>query len=151
MFFDKKIVLFKQDVSNREEALKALAAEFVKHDLVTDDFDLAILRREEAYPTGLWLGKVGVAIPHADIEYIKEPQLGFMSFQKPVRFRDMVENDQEIEASLMIMLAVKKSEAQVDMLQKLMTIFQTESLLDSLLNAADADDVIHVFRQAGIE
>lgn len=39
---------------------------------VKDDFEQAVLRREQTHPTGLPSGKIAVAIPHTDVQYVKE-------------------------------------------------------------------------------
>ena len=78
---------------NRDEALKMLSDKFVEANVVEDTFLQGILKREAVFPTGLQLDVYGVAIPHTDPEYVKETQIGFMSLNNPVVFRDMGDLD----------------------------------------------------------
>lgn len=89
-----------------------------------DSFAENVLKREEVFPTGLLINDVGIAIPHTDAEHVNDSQIAFMSLKKPVTFYEMGTADKEISVSLIFMLALKEPHAQLEMLQKLITMFQ---------------------------
>lgn len=132
MFFSEEIAFFNESCSSREEALKKLADEFKSKGLVKDTFYQAVIDREKVYPTGLSINGVGVAIPHTDGIHVITPQIGFMTLNEPVIFKDMVDDQHEIEVKTIFMLGLLKSEQQIEMLQKLVDLFQNEEMLKSV-------------------
>ncbi|MDI9541012.1 MAG: PTS sugar transporter subunit IIA [Bacillota bacterium] len=148
--FKKKIALFNQSVKNKEEALALLANEFIKAGVVEDNFLEGILQREEAFPTGLELNKMGVAIPHTDSEYVKENQLGFMTLDKPVIFKFMGDASQDIEVSIIFMLALKEAESQIEMLSKLMDLFMFDEVMEALKTVDNYDGFDEIINKSGL-
>ena len=151
MYFDKEIVLFHYDGDSRDCALKALSDEFLKQDLVAPEFYDGILSREKQFPTGLFVNGTGIAIPHTNSDLVKNPQIGFMSLKNPVKFRDMANMDNEIDVSLIFMLALKKSEEQLATLQKLMDLFQNETLINRLKECTSVSDFRSIMNEAGLD
>lgn len=148
--FDKKIALFNQSAENRNQALALLAKEFVKAKVVEDNFLEGIMAREAVFPTGLELNKMGVAIPHTDPEYVKENQIGFMTLKKPVIFQFMGDITQEVEVSLIFMMALKEGEKQLEMLPKLMDLFMMDDVMDALKEAKTYDDYYQIISESGL-
>ncbi|MGI6608602.1 MAG: PTS sugar transporter subunit IIA [Erysipelotrichaceae bacterium] len=148
--FDKKIALFNQTAENREEALALLAEEFVKADVVEKNFLEGILTREATFPTGLELNKMGAAIPHTDPEYVKENQIGFMTLENPVTFRFMGDVSQNVEVSVIFMLALKEGEKQMEMLPKLMDLFMIDDVMDALKKVKTYDEFHKIINESGL-
>lgn len=151
MFFSEGIAFFNQSCDSQEEALRKLAGEFVAKGLVKDTFPQAVIDREKSYPTGLSINGIGVAIPHTDGIHIIEPQIGFMTLQKPVIFKDMGDISNEVEVSALFMLGLVKSEQQLDMLGKLVGLFQDEVLLKRVIACKDIDEFKDIMKKANIE
>ncbi|SKC63534.1 PTS sugar transporter subunit IIA [Maledivibacter halophilus] len=150
MFFDEEIVFFKESFNNKEDAIKKLADEFYKKGLVKDTFFQAVVDREEGYPTGLNVNGIGVAIPHTDSAHIIKPQIGFMTLKEPVIFKDMVDSQNEIKVNTIFMLGLAKSEQQVQILQKLMDLFQSEVLLKEITACKNIDEFKEIMKKANI-
>ena len=153
MIFDKKIALFHQHAEDRDAALKMLADEFVKAGVVEDNFYDGILAREANFPTGLALdeeNKTGVAIPHTDPEYVKETQLGFMTLDEPVVFRNMGNMEEEVKVDMMFMMAIKEAHGQVEMLMKLMGLFADDAVISRLREVDNFDDFLKIVEDAGL-
>ncbi|MGC3995042.1 MAG: PTS sugar transporter subunit IIA [Propionicimonas sp.] len=150
MYFSESIVLLQDAASDRDEALRRLAGEFVSRDLVLASFPDAVLDREQRYPTGLDLGDIAVAIPHTDAEHVRTDQLGFMSLQNPVTFRQMGDDTATAEVSLVIMLALHKTEDQIPMLQKLVELIQDRTSIDTLRTTTSPLEVVETFARAGL-
>ncbi|WP_066499637.1 PTS sugar transporter subunit IIA [Abyssisolibacter fermentans] len=150
MFFSEEIVFFNQSFNNKEDALKKLAGEFLKKGLVKDTFFQAVIDREKGYPTGLNINGIGVAIPHTDGIHINKPQIGFMSLKEPVIFKDMVDDQHEIEVNTIFMLGLLKSEQQVEMLQKLVGLFQDETSLKKVIACKNIDEFKDIMKKANI-
>lgn len=151
MYFSEEVAFFNQSCSSQEEALKKLADEFFKKGLVKDTFFQAVVDREKDYPTGLSINGIGVAIPHTDSIYIIKPQIGFMSLKEPVIFKDMGDDQHEIEVNTIFMLGVLKSEHQILMLQKLVELFQDEALFKSVIVSKNIDELKSIMKKANID
>lgn len=150
MFFNHQIALLKKDVSSKEVAFQMLADELMKNDCVNQDFLANIIKREEIFPTGLEINGIGVAIPHTDSEYVKESQVGFMSLEKPLSFLEMGTNDKEVSVSLLFMLALKEPHEQLEMLQRLIEMFQQEGVLELLMKVDQKDAYQEIIQKYGL-
>ena len=149
MLFDKKVVFFDQSASSNTDALTKLANHLYDAGVVTDEDKDAILKREASFPTGLMTQTIGVAIPHCDPDKVIEPQIGFMRLKEPVTFHQMGDNA-EIQVKVLFMLALKKSDDQLTMLQKLMALFQNEEAMTAVQNVSTIDDFISLMKENGI-
>ena len=148
---DAKIALFHQSASTKEEALKLLADEFMKSGVAKDTFYDGLITREHNFPTGLTLNNICVAIPHTDVEHVNRTQIGFMSLKEPVEFIEMGTDDKVIPVKMMFMLALKEAHQQLDMLMKLMDIFQNDDLMDRFYAAENYDEFYELIKEAGLD
>lgn len=150
MFFNHQIALLKKNVSSKEVAFQMLADELMKNDCINQDFLANIIKREEIFPTGLEINGIGVAIPHTDSEYVKESQVGFMSLEKPLSFLEMGTNDKEVSVSLLFMLALKEPHEQLEMLQRLIEMFQQEGVLELLMKVDQKEEYQEIIQKYGL-
>ena len=146
MLFDKEVILFNQDASDNVSALTRLADSMYAKGVVTSEYRDALLKREKSFPTGLMTQTIGVAIPHTDPDKVIEPQIGFMSLKHPVTFHQMGDNA-EIQVKLIFMLALKKSDDQLSMLQKLMALFQNQEAMDALQKIDQKNDFLDLMKK----
>ncbi|MCL6572483.1 MAG: PTS sugar transporter subunit IIA [Bacillus sp. (in: Bacteria)] len=151
MFFDRKITFFDLEVNDRQDALQKMAESLYTANLVHASFHQGILEREETFPTGLSVIPYGVAIPHTDADKVITPQIAFASLKKPVKFRMMGNGKEEIEVSLIFMLALKKAEDQLIMLQRLMDIFQDHALLSEFASCMNQGKLDELLQRVGLE
>lgn len=150
MFFNHQIALLKKNVSSKEVAFQLLADELMKKQCVNQDFLINIIKREEVFPTGLGIHGIGVAIPHTDSEYVLESQIAFMSLTEPLPFIQMGTNDTEIQVSLLFMLALKEPHEQLEMLQRLIEMFQQDGVLEALLAVETEDAYQTIIQEYGL-
>ena len=148
--FDAKIALFHQDVQGKEAALKLLAEEFMKSGVAKETFYDGLIAREKNYATGLTLNNMCVAIPHTDPEHVNRTQVGFMSLKEPVEFIEMGTDDKKIPVTMMFMLALKEAHQQLDMLMKLMDVFQNDELMEKFRNVDNYEDYYRLIEEAGL-
>ena len=149
MLFDKKVLLFDKNPSTKTEALTELANELYKVGVVTKEYTPAILKRESNFPTGLMTQTMGVAIPHCDPDKVIAPQIGFMRLKEPIIFHQMGDNT-KIPVNMIFMLALKQSDSQLSMLQKLMALFQNREAMNTLRSITSVDEFILVMNKNGI-
>lgn len=149
MLFDKKVVLFDKNPSTKTEALTELANELYRVRAVTKEYAPAILKRESSFPTGLMTQTMGVAIPHCDPDKVIVPQIGFMRLKESITFHQMGDNT-KIPVNMIFMLALKQSDSQLTMLQKLMVLFQNQEAMNTLQSITSIDEFILVMERNGI-
>ncbi|MEK3857255.1 PTS sugar transporter subunit IIA [Cytobacillus sp. FSL H8-0458] len=152
MFFDKKITLFNLEACDRQDALRQMVNSLRAENLVAASFEQGILEREESFPTGLAVKPFGVAIPHTDADKVICPQIAFASLKNPVKFLVMGNNAQEeIDVSLIFMLALKNPADQLTMLQRLMEILQDQILLTEFSECKNKNEFDDLLNRIGLK
>ncbi|MDF7671918.1 PTS sugar transporter subunit IIA [Lactobacillus sp. ESL0701] len=132
-----KFVFAQVKASSADEVIHYLATQLKDNGKVKDTFEEAVKAREQIHPTGLPSGEIAVAIPHTDVQYVNEAAITFATLDHPVEFHNMAVNDQLLEVQIVVMLALKDPHSQVEMLQKLMALFQNQELLAQLQKITD--------------
>lgn len=140
----RNLIFSKVDSKNSNEIIHYLAEKLFKAGKVNKDFEQAVKERERVYPTGLPIGDIPVAIPHTDVKYVKQSAIAIAILKNPVEFHNMAKNDESINVKIVVMLAMKEPHSQVDMLQKLMKMFQNQDLLTKISNLDDNDEIYEI-------
>lgn len=151
MFFDIGVSFFQAEFTSKEEALEKMADALFSQDLVTSDFKRGILDRESQFSTGLPTVPFGVAIPHTDTDKVKENQIAFASLTEPVKFQMMGSSGDEVEVSIIFMLAIKNADEHLSTLQKLIEVFQNESLIKKLGECSNQHEFKQILQSVGLE
>jgi len=140
----KELVFSQVKASTSDEVIHYLAEQLHQDGKVKDTFEQAVKDREKVYPTGLPTGKIAVAIPHTNVEYVNEAAIAFATLAEPVKFHNMAVTDQTVDAQVVVMLAMKNPHSQVSMLQKLMALFQDQALLAQLQQISDNEQLFKI-------
>lgn len=138
----EKLVLLDADVKSRDELLGRLADTLCTQGYVKESYREGVLTREQNFPTGLPTQPYGVAIPHTDIVHVHTPAIAIARIKNPVDFIMMGEAETVVPVQLCFMLAMKEAHAQLDLLQRLMSLLQDAEALTFLMQAADAEQVV---------
>lgn len=128
----KELVLLDIEANNAEEAIKELATLLYKKGYVKDSYIKAVQEREKVFPTGLPTKGVGVAIPHTDAIHVNSDAMAIGILKEPVAFHVMGMPDKTVEVKIMFMMALKEPHSQIEMLQKLMEVFQEDHVLKAI-------------------
>lgn len=150
MFFDERIGQFKIDVSTSESAIKIAADDLYNRGIVKKDFFNKVMERENEYPTGLNVGKFGVAIPHTDSQYVNRSQIEFVSFKNPVKFKNMGNISEEIDVNFIFMLAMSQPHEQTEVLSKLMDKFLDEDFMLRLKECETKEEYESILKEKGL-
>lgn len=110
-----------------------------------DTWKGAISEREKNYPTGLACPTAQIAIPHTDPVNLEKPYIAIVKPKSPIKFQPMGGMGDEVEASLVINLGIKRDGGQVEMLQKLMGIFMDEAKSADVLSQATPEGMVAAF------
>lgn len=138
---NEDLILVGAEAKSRDEILARLAQLLKEKGYVKESYFPALLEREAVFPTGLPTQVTGVAIPHTDNSHVLHPAIAVATLAKPVTFQAMDNPANGIDVEIVIMLAVKNPGAQLQMLQKIMSILQSPEILTGLKEAKDVQEV----------
>ncbi|WP_430591430.1 PTS sugar transporter subunit IIA [Humidisolicoccus flavus] len=116
------------------EVLGSIADAAIAAGFVLPSFKDALLTREAAFPTALPT-ETPVAIPHADAEHVLRAGIGIAKLSQPVSFGLMGSESDRIDVEYVAVLLVAEAHSQVDLLVRLVSVFQTPNWSDSIAAA----------------
>jgi len=141
---DPDLVICSLKAQDAEKVIRYLGGLLYEKGLVRETFVEATLAREKEMPTGLPIGEINAAIPHADIEHVVEPALAVATLNEPVSFQVMVDPDESVKVSIVFLLALNKPHDQIEMLQKVAMILQDSTLLRALMGAKSSREILEI-------
>lgn len=133
MRLDETLILKDVEANTSEEVIRLMAGNLYEKGIVKESYIEAIVEREKNYATGLPTKSCSVAIPHTDKEHVNEKAISIALLKEPVDFVIMGEVSETTPVKLVFMLAMDESHTQLELLQRLMQIFQDDELLLSLV------------------
>ena len=143
--FSEQVLLFHQDLKTQDEVFEDLNKKLLAKGVVNDEFLDAVKKREIKFPTGLQLESgFGVAIPHTDPQFVNENQIGFMSLDNPIQFRQMGSDTEKVQVEMVFILCLKEAHKQLDMLQNLMTLFGDSEQIEQLYKCKSPDEFLKI-------
>lgn len=141
IFFDESIILLDIEATTKEEVLTIMSKNLQDSGLVEESFSKAIIARESSFATGLPTKGVSVAIPHTDVEHVKQKTISVAVLRNPVNFGIMGDDEATTPVELVFMLAMDQADDQLTLLQRLMQIFQNEDTLHYLVNETNKTSI----------
>jgi len=122
------LIFTRKHFENKEEVIRFLAEQLKQKGYVHETFADAVVEREEKYPTGLYLGRINVAIPHTDTKHVKQSGVAILTLDNPVIFNKMDDPSQTIPVLIIFLLAVSEPNEYVQFLSKLAENFFKEEI-----------------------
>jgi PTS system galactitol-specific IIA component len=116
-------VLVDLEAKNSDEVIEALAGSLFEAGVVAEGYGMATIEREQKHATGLPTRPFPIAFPHADSDSVHESALAIATLNTPVGFKNMADPDEELPVELVIMLANKSPEEQIQTLRSLAELF----------------------------
>ena len=123
-----------------EEVITLLGERLLALGRVRPDYPAALIERERTMPTGLPLGAINVAVPHAEPSYVHAPAIALATLTEPVLFGSMDDPDEKIPVKVVIALALNDKNAQIQMLQAVAGFIQTPDALAALAAATTPEE-----------
>jgi PTS system galactitol-specific IIA component len=139
--FNEAQVAFNLDVADSQNVIDVLAGKLCNRGLVTEDYGRLTYERELEHPTGLPTKPFCIAFPHADAFGVIQSALGVAILKKPVLFKNMADPDENLEVHIVLMLANKNPEEQIQTLRNLAILFGEPDKLSELRNQSSPQDV----------
>ena len=136
-------VLIHPNVTDRIQLLQVMASKL--DGSTRPGFIEALLEREDQFPTGLPTEGIKFAIPHADGRFVRKNELALAVLSEPIEFRRMDNPGQEVLVEVVVMMAIKDSETQLEMLQKLIALFSDNIFWTEMLTLTEPQEVMQKF------
>lgn len=127
------------------EAIDKLARLLLEKNLVKESYIPAVIKREKEFCTGLAFEAMGVALPHTDAIHVNKQAIAIGILKEPIKFKAMGMPDETVEVSLILMLAIEKPDAQLELLGKLMDILQKAECVNGIKNAVNEKEAVEIF------
>lgn len=142
MYFDSSVILLDVEADTKEEVLRTMAANLEEKNLIKDSYVEAVIAREQEFATGLPTAGYSVAIPHTDVEHVNQKTISVAILKNPVDFGVMGDPDGTTPVKIVFLLAMDESDAQLNLLQRLMQVFQDEDTLKFLANEQEKSKMV---------
>jgi PTS system galactitol-specific IIA component len=140
------LVFTQKHFESKEDAILFLAEQLKEKGYVYETFANAVVEREEKYPTGLYLGKINVAIPHTDTKHVKQSGVAILTLDKPVIFNKMDDPSQTIPVLIIFLLAVSEPNEYVQFLSKLAENFSKEEVIKIIYEETNPATMTEILR-----
>ncbi len=144
--FDPALVFWDIPGESAEDCLRFLGTELIKAGKAKEDYIDALLEREANYPTGLMTPSITIAIPHANPENALVNTFAVAKPAHPVVFHHMADEEQEVEAELILMMCIADPQDQAPMLSHIMEMF-SDSTLEKDFRACGSAEELHEMLQ----
>ena len=143
LIFNENLIELNMEARDDKDALYQLSQNFLKGNYVKETFPEALIAREEEYPTGLLTNTLGIAIPHTNPNHVEKGSIGIGTLRTPVKFKAMATGE-EIDVSILFMLAITHPSAQLIMLQKVMEIIRDDKALLKIMESQSKEEIIQI-------
>ncbi|MBF1332908.1 MAG: PTS sugar transporter subunit IIA, partial [Leptotrichia sp.] len=77
-------------------------------------------------------------------EYVNEEGIITVKLKKPIIFRDMGLDENDLEVLVIFVLLVQKGEEQVNLLTKLMSLLEQKEVYNTIKNASDKEEILRI-------
>ena len=131
-----------------EEVFEKMGGEFIRQGYAKETYIDGLKEREAEFPTGIDVDGFAIAIPHTPVIHVNRTGTAIGILNKPVTFHEMGGDEEDtVEARLVIMLCVDNPSAHIDKLQKIIEMIQDKEFLGSLTKATTEIEVIKLFEE----
>lgn len=143
---EKDLVILQSPLSTDKEVIESLANRLHEKEYVKDSFIQAVLDREKVFPTGLQIGEINVAIPHAEPEHVNQACIGICSLKEPVLFSRMDDDSQKVPVKLVLMLALSEAHSHMEVLSRIIRSISDEKFVKELSEAPDSARAVQLLK-----
>jgi PTS system galactitol-specific IIA component len=145
--FEESFVITGLEAENSDQVITELAECLHKAGLVEEGYGIATILREGEHPTGLPTRPFPIAFPHADADGVLESALAIACLKNPVKFKNMADPDEDLDVQIVIMLANRSPEEQINTLRSLAELFGEPDKLAELYQLTDSCGIVEWLRK----
>ncbi len=145
---EPELILLNEAPLDRNTVFRTVSNLLLAKNYVEPSYPDALVAREENHPTAMQLEKMGVAIPHVDVEHVREEKLVVVTCPEGIVFNQAEDPDSTMKVNVIFFLLLKEKDAHLDFLMKLISLFQRSNEMDKILWAKSKDDVIKILAES---
>lgn len=140
----RELIVRDIDAKDSEDAIRQVGQLFFKNGFVKDTYIDAVVAREKVFATGLQLDGIAIAMPHTDTIHVNKPGVTVAKLKHPVTFEHMGEPGRKVEAEMLFMMAIVDPKDQIELLKKVLGVFQSKEAIQEFKNANTDDELYNV-------
>ncbi|EUJ31378.1 PTS family fructose/mannitol porter component IIA [Listeria floridensis FSL S10-1187] len=119
------------------EVFEEVYLDLLAKELVTEDFLVHLLEREQQYPTGIDLAVVNpnfpnIAIPHTESEFVKTTRIIPIKLETEIEFKNMIFPDETLSVHFLFMILNGNGMEQTGLLADIMDFINSTAEQDLL-------------------
>lgn len=126
---DKDQIIYFSEKTTFKNVIEKLSEPLISKKLVKQEYPNYVIKREKSFPTGLPTQPIGVSIPHTDAKWTNHNAIAIGILKNPISQTIMSTEDTPVKVSIVFMLALDQSNKQLNILSKLMNVFQNKDIL----------------------
>lgn len=138
---DNELMLLKHADVDRQQLFREINQILMARDMVLPSYLDALIAREDNNPTAMQLENMGVAIPHVDIEHIKEEKLVVVTCPEGMEFKQAEDPDLTMKVHVIFFLLLKEKDAHIEFLMKLIGLFRQTDKMNLILQSDSKQEV----------
>ena len=139
---EEAFIFIDLEAQDSDAVIQALAGSLHQAGLVSAEYGTATIEREKKHATGLPTRPFPIAFPHADADGVIQSALAVATLKEPVGFNNMADPDEVLQVELVIMLANKNPEEQIQTLRSLAEVFGEPDKLAELRNLSEHKGIV---------
>lgn len=143
----KELVWLDIDFSSKENLFQEVGKKLYEMGYVKDSFANALSEREKNFPTGLATEPFQVAIPHTDSIHVEKEAIACIRLLNPIKFRDVGDDQNEVDAEFVFVLCILEPEKQIDILKALVETLSNDEIMRSIKASGNSDEVYEILTQ----
>ncbi len=145
--FNAGLVALNFEALDAHAVIDLLAGRLHSQGLVAIDYSQQTWQRELRHPTGLPTRPFCIAFPHADAQGVISSALALATLSKPVVFRNMGDPDEDLQVFIVLMLANRNPDEQVETLRDLAELFGRPDKLRALRDQLSVENAVIWLRE----
>lgn len=145
---EPELIILNEAPQNRNTLFNSISKLLLSKNFVEPSYPDALIAREENHPTAMQLEKMGVAIPHVDVEHIREEKLAVVTCPEGIVFNQAEDPDNTMKVNVIFFLLLKEKDAHLEFLMKLIGLFQRSNEMDKILWASSKDEVMDILTES---
>lgn len=144
---EPELILLNEAPQDRNTLFKTVSDLLLEKNYVAPSYPAALVAREQLHPTAMQLEKMGVAIPHVDIEHVNEEKLVVVTCPEGIIFNQAEDPDSTMLVNVIFFLLLKEKDAHLEFLMKLISLFQHSNEMDNILRSNSKSEVMHILEE----
>ncbi len=141
---DSELIYLHEAPQDRHALFSKISDRLLAKGIVEQSYPEALALREQNHPTAMQLETLGVAIPHVDVEHVREERLVVVTCPQGIEFNQAEDPDLTMNVNVIFFLLLKEKDAHLEFLMKLISLFQKTNEMNALLSSTSPQEVMQI-------